>query len=55
MFKNYARNPPRLGLSAIREATLIVLSADHGQPELPGRLHERGIHDAHYFDPKSAR
>jgi predicted AlkP superfamily pyrophosphatase or phosphodiesterase len=30
--------------------TLIVLSADHGQPEVPGHLHERGIGDAHYFD-----
>jgi len=32
------------------ENTLIVLSADHGQPEVPGRLHELGIADAHYFD-----
>jgi hypothetical protein len=32
------------------ENTLIVLSADHGQPEAPGHLHELGIHDAHYFD-----
>ena len=30
--------------------TLIVLSADHGQPEVPGRLHELGIENAHYFD-----
>jgi predicted AlkP superfamily pyrophosphatase or phosphodiesterase len=30
--------------------TLIVLSADHGQPEVPGHLHELGIEDAHYFD-----
>jgi predicted AlkP superfamily pyrophosphatase or phosphodiesterase len=30
--------------------TLIVLSADHGQPEVPGHLHERGIQKAHYFD-----
>ncbi|MDB4516840.1 alkaline phosphatase family protein, partial [Crocinitomicaceae bacterium] len=30
--------------------TLIVLSADHGQPEVPGHLHERGIDKAHYFD-----
>ncbi len=30
--------------------TLIVLSADHGQPEVPGHLHERGIEDAHFFD-----
>jgi predicted AlkP superfamily pyrophosphatase or phosphodiesterase len=36
----------RVGL----ENTLIVLSADHGQPEVPGHLHERGIEDAHYFD-----
>ncbi len=33
--------------------TLIVLSADHGQPEVPGHLHERGIYKAHYFDTKS--
>jgi predicted AlkP superfamily pyrophosphatase or phosphodiesterase len=32
------------------ENTLIVLSADHGQPEAPGHLNELGIHDAHYFD-----
>jgi predicted AlkP superfamily pyrophosphatase or phosphodiesterase len=32
------------------ENTLIVLSADHGQPEVPGRLHELGIEGAHYFD-----
>ena len=30
--------------------TLIVLSADHGQPEVPGYLHELGIRNAHYFD-----
>jgi len=30
--------------------TLIVLSADHGQPEVPGHLHERGIDKARYFD-----
>ena len=35
-------------ISAVDEAvgldnTLIVLSADHGQPEVPGHLHERGI------------
>jgi len=30
--------------------TLIVLSADHGQPEVPGHLHERGNESAHYFD-----
>jgi len=33
--------------------TLIVLSADHGQPEVPGHLHELGIHNAHYFDTKA--
>jgi predicted AlkP superfamily pyrophosphatase or phosphodiesterase len=33
--------------------TLIVLSADHGQPEIPGHLHELGIEDAHYFDTKA--
>jgi predicted AlkP superfamily pyrophosphatase or phosphodiesterase len=33
--------------------TLIVLSADHGQPEVPGYLHELGIAKAHYFDVAS--
>jgi predicted AlkP superfamily pyrophosphatase or phosphodiesterase len=33
--------------------TLIVLSADHGQPEVPGHLHERGIGNAHYFDTRT--
>ncbi len=33
--------------------TLIVLSADHGQPEVPGYLHERGISNARYFDVES--
>ena len=33
--------------------TLIVLSADHGQPEIPGHLHELGIKDAFYFDTKA--
>jgi predicted AlkP superfamily pyrophosphatase or phosphodiesterase len=33
--------------------TLVVLSADHGQPEVPGYLHELGIQSAHYFDPES--
>ena len=33
--------------------TLIVLSADHGQPEVPGYLHAVGVDDAHYFDPKA--
>jgi len=32
------------------ENTLIVLSADHGQPEVPGHLHELGIENAHFFD-----
>ena len=32
------------------ENTLIVLSADHGQPEVPGYLHEMGIDNEHYFD-----
>jgi predicted AlkP superfamily pyrophosphatase or phosphodiesterase len=32
------------------ENTLIVLSADHGQPETPGYLQERGINTAFYFD-----
>jgi predicted AlkP superfamily pyrophosphatase or phosphodiesterase len=39
----------RVGL----DNTLIVLSADHGQPEVPGHLHERGIQKAHYFDTRS--
>ncbi|MBA57527.1 MAG: alkaline phosphatase [Pseudomonadales bacterium] len=30
--------------------TLIVLSADHGQPEVPGHLNELGIRHARYFD-----
>ena len=33
--------------------TLIVLSADHGQPDVPGYLHELGIDNAHYFDTES--
>jgi predicted AlkP superfamily pyrophosphatase or phosphodiesterase len=33
--------------------TLIVLSADHGQPEVPGYLHDLGIDKAHYFDTKT--
>jgi predicted AlkP superfamily pyrophosphatase or phosphodiesterase len=32
------------------ENTLILLSADHGQPEVPGRLHELGIEHARHFD-----
>ena len=35
------------------ESTLIVLSADHGQPEIPGHLHELGIEEAFYFDTNS--
>ncbi len=30
--------------------TLIVLSADHGQPEVPGYLETLGNHSAHYVD-----
>ena len=30
--------------------TLVVLSADHGQPEVPGHLHDLGIGNSHYFD-----
>ena len=33
--------------------TLIVLSADHGQPEVPGYLQEMSIDNAHYFDTKA--
>jgi predicted AlkP superfamily pyrophosphatase or phosphodiesterase len=33
--------------------TLIVLSADHGQPDVPGYLNELGIEHAHHFDTKS--
>ena len=33
--------------------TLIVLSADHGQPEVPGHLRELGIDNGHYFDTKA--
>lgn len=33
--------------------TLIVLSADHGQPEVPGHLHELGIEKASHFDTKA--
>lgn len=32
--------------------TLIVLSADHGQPEVPGYLNALGIPHARYFDAK---
>jgi predicted AlkP superfamily pyrophosphatase or phosphodiesterase len=34
------------------ENTLIVLSADHGQPEIPGYLHSLGIQSSGYFNPK---
>ena len=33
--------------------TLIVLSADHGQPEVPGYLHELGIEHARHFDTEA--
>ncbi|UCH53934.1 MAG: alkaline phosphatase family protein [Pseudomonadota bacterium] len=33
--------------------TLIVLSADHGQPEVPGYLHGLGFENAHYFDTRN--
>ena len=33
--------------------TLIVLSADHGQPEAPGFMHDMGINNAGYFDTES--
>jgi predicted AlkP superfamily pyrophosphatase or phosphodiesterase len=32
------------------ENTLIALSADHGQPEVPGHLNEHGVRNARYFD-----
>jgi len=35
------------------ENTLIVLSADHGQPEVPGYLHDLGIEGGRYFDTQS--
>jgi predicted AlkP superfamily pyrophosphatase or phosphodiesterase len=35
------------------ENTLIVLSADHGQPDAPGYLNSLGIDRAHYFDTDS--
>ena len=38
----------RVGL----QNTLIVLSADHGQPEVPGYLHGLGIQSASYINPK---
>ncbi len=39
----------RVGL----EHTLIVLSADHGQPEIPGHLRELGMSEARHFDTKA--
>jgi predicted AlkP superfamily pyrophosphatase or phosphodiesterase len=39
----------RIGL----ENTLVVLSADHGQPEVPGYLQELGIRNATYFDTEA--
>ena len=35
------------------ENTLIVLSADHGQPEVPGYMNELGIDNAHHFDTET--
>jgi len=32
------------------DKTLIVLSADHGQPEVPGFMHDMGVKHAAYFD-----
>lgn len=32
------------------ENTLVVLSADHGQPEVPGHLNQLGVSNASYFD-----
>jgi predicted AlkP superfamily pyrophosphatase or phosphodiesterase len=39
----------RVGL----DNTLVVLSADHGQPEVPGYLLELGIRNAAYFDTET--
>ena len=44
--KLFATIDEKVGL----ENTLIVLSADHGQPEVPGHLQERSIDNAFYFD-----
>jgi len=44
--KLFAIIDERVGL----EKTLIVLSADHGQPEVPGHLHEHGFVNSFYFD-----
>ena len=35
------------------EHTLIVLSADHGQPEVPGYLHGLGMEQAHHFNTEA--
>jgi predicted AlkP superfamily pyrophosphatase or phosphodiesterase len=42
----FAHIDERVGL----ENTLIVLSADHGQPEIPGHLQELGMGNARHFD-----
>jgi len=47
--KLFAYIDKKIGL----ENTLIVLSADHGQPEVPGYLHRLGIDQAQYFDTRS--
>ena len=39
----------RVGL----ENTLVVLSADHGQPEIPGHLKELGVENARHFDTQA--
>lgn len=44
--KLFATIDEKVGL----ENTLIVLSADHGQPEVPGHLHEHGISKSFYFN-----
>jgi len=45
----FAHIDDRVGL----EHTLIVLSADHGQPEIPGHLRELGMEDARHFDTEA--
>ena len=42
----FAHVDEKIGL----ENTLIVLSADHGQPEIPGHLRELGFQNARHFD-----
>jgi len=42
----FAHVDEKIGL----ENTLIVLSADHGQPEIPGHLRELGFFNARHFD-----